>query len=113
MSAPRRYPDEPSERGWTRITSQKFSGPSGWGTKCLVCAASTAISVTPFGPSSKQHGKSAGQPHSVNELGWHRAQSCLSRTPGERGPRCEEASNRWETIWRLPRNQQGIAQPGI
>ena len=38
MSAPRRYPDESSERGWTRIASQKFSGPSGLGTKCLVCA---------------------------------------------------------------------------
>ena len=40
MSAPRRYADESSERGWTRIASQKFSGPGGWGTKCLVCAAS-------------------------------------------------------------------------
>ena len=49
--------------------------------KSPACAASTATSATPCGPSSRRHCKSAGQPHSVNELSWRHAQSCLSWMP--------------------------------
>jgi integrase len=58
-----------TRRGWTKTASQTFSNLNGWATKSLACAASTATSVPPCGPSSRPHCKSAGRLHFVNAPG--------------------------------------------